>query len=265
MARRDPKRGLPLPFHHLLLLAVLWALLPSPAFAKPEDFRDFVLWSLPPGGQNVPVVILIEGNGGTRPNTRSPWVDWFNARGVAVAQVRSAASRGRQDWSGTGCGLQYSADARDVIDLARTDQPRIDTSRFALMGFSRGGTEVLNSAKSFRGTAAQPTVVFSFYPGCEGWCSTDYAKDGATAVHILYGDKDDWGQYRDSYGQCRRLAGGRIVFHNIPGAHHGFDNRSSGTFRASNQVFRYEPNAQALEMARAIVWQALAPAWGLPN
>ena len=224
------------------LFAVLWSLLgtllPSSAFAKPEDFRDFVLWSLPPGGQKVPVVILIEGNGGTRPNARSPWVDWFNARGVAVAQVRSAASRNRQDWSGTSCGLQYSGDARDVIDLARTDQPRIDTSRFAVMGFSRGGTEALNSAKSFR---------------------------GATAVHILYGDIDEWGKYRDTYGQCRRLAGGRIVFHNIPSAHHGFDNRSSGTFRTSNQSFRYEPNAQALEMARAIVWQTLAPAWGLPN
>ena len=252
-----------------LLLAVLWslpgALLPSSAFAKPDDFRDFVIWSLPPGNQKVPVVILIEGTGGTRPNARSTWVDWFNARGVAVAQVRSAAARSRQDWSGTSCGLQYSGDGRDVIDLARAEQPRIDTSRFALMGLSRGGTEVLNSAKSFRGAAAQPAAVFALYPGCDGWCATDYARDGATPVHILYGDVDEWGKHRDSYGQCRRLAGGRIVFHNIPGAHHGFDGRSSGTFRASNQVFRYEPNVQALETARAIVWQVLASAWGLPN
>ncbi len=250
-------------FLRVLLLAVAWALLPAQAFAKPEDFRDFVLWSLPPGTQKVPLVILIEGTGGTRANARSTWVDWLTARGVAVAQVRSAAARSRQDWSGTGCGLQYSGDVRDVLDLARTDQPRIDTTRFAAMGFSRGGTEVLNSAKSFRG-ATLPTAVFAFYPGCEGWCSTDYAKDGPTSVQIFYGDLDDWGKYRDSYGQCRRLAGGRIVFHNIPGAHHGFDGRSSGTFRASNQVFRYEPNAQALETARAIVWQTLGPAWGLP-
>jgi len=217
----------------LLLLTVAWALLPAPAFAKPEDFRDFVLWSLPPGSQKVPLVILIEGSGGTRPNARSTWVDWLTARGVAVAQVRSAASRNRQDWSGVGCSLQYNGDARDVLDLARLDQPRVDTTRFALMGFSRGGTEVLNSAKSFRG-AAQPAAVFAFYPGCDGWCSTDYSKDGSTSVQILYGDLDEWGKHRDSYGQCRRLAGGKIVFHNIPGAHHGFDGRSSGTFRASN-------------------------------
>lgn len=254
-----------MPFLRILLLGILWAFLPSSAFAKPEDFRDFVLWSLPPGNQKVPVVILIEGTGGTRPNARGTWVDWFNARGIAVAQVRSAAARGRQDWSGTSCSLQYSGDGRDVIDLARTEQPRIDTNRFALMGLSRGGTEVLNSAKSFRGAAAQPAAVFALYPGCEGWCSTDYAKDGVTAVDILYGDLDEWGKLRDSYGQCRRLAGGRIVFHNIPGAHHGFDGRSTGTFRASNQVFRYEPNPQALELARAIVWRTLAPAWGLSN
>ncbi|MBX9947178.1 MAG: dienelactone hydrolase family protein [Reyranella sp.] len=247
----------------LLLLALLLGHLALPAFAKPEDFRNFVIWSLPPGDQRVPVVILIEGNGGTGANARSPWVEWFTSRGVAVAQVRSAAQRGRQNWSGTGCGLQYRGDARDVLDLARLDQPRIDTTRFAVMGFSRGGTEVLNSARSFQGAAAGPTAVFAFYPGCEGWCQTDYAKDGPTAVHILYGDKDDWGQYRDSYGQCRRLAGGRIVFHTLPGAHHGFDGRSSGSFNAAGQVFRYEPNAQAVEQARAIVWQALAPAWNL--
>lgn len=248
----------------LALLVIASTLLPAAAFAKPEDFREFVLWSLPPGNQKAPLVILIEGNGGTRPNARSTWTDWLTARGVAVAQVRSAAARNRQDWSGTGCSLQYSGDARDVLDLARTEQPRIDTTRFAVMGFSRGGTEVLNSAKSFSGAPAQPTAVFAFYPGCEGWCSTDYARTGPTSVQILYGDVDDWGKHRDSYGQCRRLAGGKIVFHNIPGAHHGFDGRSSGTFRASSQVFRYEPNAEALERARAIVWQTLGPAWGLP-
>jgi dienelactone hydrolase len=207
---------------------------------------------------------LIEGTGGTRPNARSPWTDWFTARGVAVAQVRSAASRGRQDWSGTSCVLQYNGDARSVVDLARLDQPRIDTARFALMGFSRGGTEVLNSAKSFQGADAQPAAVFAFYPGCDGWCPTDYDKDGATPVHILYGDADEWGKHRDSYGQCRRLSGGKIAFHNIPDAHHGFDGRSSGSFRAAGMSFRYEPNADALERARTIVWQTLAPAWNLP-
>jgi len=247
----------------ILLLSVILGCPASLAFAKPDDFRNFVLWYLPPGDQQVPVVILIEGTGGTAPNSRSPWVEWFNKRGVAVAQVRSAASRGRQNWSGTSCSLQYRGDSRDVIDLARLDQPRIDPTRFALMGFSRGGTEVLNSSQSFQGGHASPTAVFALYPGCEGWCQTDYSKGGPTAVHILYGDKDDWGKYRNSYGGCRRLAGGEIIFHNMPGAQHGFDGRSSGTFNVSGQSFRYEPNREAVEQARAIVWQALAPAWNL--
>lgn len=246
-------------------LATLCWLVATPVSAKPDDLRDFVIWSLPAGDQKVPLVILIEGTGGTRPNNRSVWAEWLNARGVAVAQVRSAATRGRNDWSGTSCGLQYSGDARDALDLARITQPRVDTTRFAVMGFSRGGTEVLNSAKSFNGAPAAPTAVFAFYPGCEGWCSTDYSKNGPTAVNILYGDADDWGQYRDSYGQCRRLAGGKITFHSLPGAHHGFDNRYTGTFNVAGKVFRYQPNAEATETARAIVWQALAPPWGLPN
>ena len=242
----------------LLLLSAL-----ASAHARPEDFRAHVSWFLPPGSNPVPLVILIEGTGGFGPNTRHPWVGWFNARGIAVAQVRSAASRGRSNWSGTSCALQYRDDASDVVELARLDQSRIDLTRFAIMGLSRGGTEVLNSARSFRGSRIQPTAVFALYPGCEGWCQTDYPKDGPTGVYILYGDKDDWGQYRDSFSQCRRLAGGKIEFHSLPGAHHGFDGTSTGTFTAAGKTFRYEPNAAALEQARAIVWQALSPSWGL--
>jgi alpha-beta hydrolase superfamily lysophospholipase len=248
-----------------LLVALALCCASLGAAAKPEDFRQYVLWFYPPGIPKAPLAILIEGSGGTGANAKSPWVDWFRARGVAVAQVRSAASRGQRDWSGTGCGLVYNMDARDVLDLAKAEQPRIDTTRFVLMGFSRGGTEVLNSARSFRGAPAQPAAVFALYPGCDGWCQTDYAKDGATPVHILYGDADEWGKQRDSYGQCRKLAGGKIAFHPLPGAHHGFDGTSTGTFRAAGSTFRYEPNPAALEAARDIVGRQLAASWNLPN
>lgn len=248
----------------LLLLGILTVGAAAPLFAKPDDLKGYVLWFLPAGTQRVPLVIMLEGNGGTRQNARSPWVDWFNERGIAVAQVRSAAARNRSDWSGVGCGLQYRDDARDAIDLARVEQPRIDTTRFAIIGLSRGGSEALNSHRGFQGAAAQPSAVFAFYPGCEGWCRTDYPSTGPTAVHILYGDADQWGKLRDTYSYCRRLAGGSIMFHNVPGAHHGFDNRGSGSFTASGgQSFRYEPNPAGLEQARALMRQVLAPAWGL--
>ena len=248
-----------------VLLAVTLCCASFAASAKPEDFRQYVLWFYPPGVQTAPLVILIEGTGGTGVNAKSSWVDWFRAKGIAVAQVRSAAARGQRDWSGSGCSLIYNNDARDVLDLAHAEQPRIDTTRFAIMGFSRGGTEVLNSAKSFRGAPALPAAVFALYPGCDGWCQTDYAKNGPTPVHILYGDADEWGKQRDSFGQCRRLAGGKIAFHPLPGAHHGFDGTSTGTFRAAGSVFRYEPNAAALEIARGIVARQLGSAWNLPD
>lgn len=59
-------RGSAASLFHLLLLAAAWALLPFPAFAEPGGFRDFVLWSLPPGAHKVPLVMLVEGTGGTR-------------------------------------------------------------------------------------------------------------------------------------------------------------------------------------------------------
>lgn len=246
------------------LLSAALVALPVVVAAKPEDLRGFVLWFLPPGAQKVPVVILLEGTGGTAANARSGWASWLNERGIAVAQVRSAAARGQTDWSGANCGLRYRGDARDALELARIEQPRIDTTRFAVMGFSRGGSEALNTAASFQGMPAPPVAIFAFYPGCDGWCRTDYAAGRATQVHILYGDADQWGKRRDTYDYCRRLAGGSIVFHNIPGAHHGFDNRFSGTFTAGGQPYRYEPSAAGLEQARGVVRNVLAPAWGLP-
>ncbi len=253
----------------LLLLATL-AITGCPAGASPDDQRDHVLWFLPPidrqeGNRPVPLVVMLEGQGGTSLTQRSPWVSWFLDRGIAVAQMRSAALRGRHDWLAAGCTLGYAIDARDVLELARHEQPRIDTTRFALLGSGRGGTEALNSASYFgRDGLAMPAAVFAFAPGCAGWCPVDYAPDGQTDIHIFYGQDDPWGRHRDTLDRCRAQAGGRIATHIIPGAGHGFEGRSQDVQVIDGVTVRQQPNAIAAEIARSIVWQTLALAWTPP-
>lgn len=241
-----------------ILAGCLWI---GAARAAPEDFRDFVIWHLPPGDAPVPVVLMLEGSGGTRASSRSHWASFFNERGVAVAQIRSAAVRGKSNWFSDGCGLLYRTDAGEVLELARREQPRIDASRYAILGLSRGGTEALNTRRSFEKAANPPAAVFSFYPGCTGYCPTDFAADGPTEVHIFYGEADEWGQFQGSYARCRSLAKGSIRFHGFPGAHHGFDSAATGSFGASGRSFRYEPHPEANEKARAIIDEVLARVW----
>jgi dienelactone hydrolase len=218
----------------------------------------------PPGAAKVPVVLLLEGNGGS---SRVPehWSEFFNKRGIAVAQIHSARARGRANWGGIGCGLQYNTDARAALEILK-ERPEIDVTRFAIMGFSRGGTEALNSGSAFANDAVLPAAIFSFYPGCSGFCATDWPRRSqAVPVTIFYGGADMWGTQDGNRGSCRRQAGGSVAYHEFPGAHHGFDAPWQGSFGAGGGVFRFEPHPAARAAADAIVLDVLAKAWGTPK
>jgi dienelactone hydrolase len=220
--------------------------------------------AVPPGAVKAPVVLLLEGNGGS---TRVPehWSDFFTRRGIAVAQIHSARARGRANWAGTACGLQYNTDARAALEVLR-DRPEIDVTRFAIMGFSRGGTEALNSGSAFAADAVLPAAVFSFYPGCSGFCATDWPRrSAAVPVTIFYGAADMWGTQDGNRGSCRRQAGGSVTYHEFPGAHHGFDAPWRGSFGAGGGVFRFEPDPAARAASDEIILDVLAKAWGTPK
>jgi dienelactone hydrolase len=220
--------------------------------------------ALPPGASKAPVVLMLEGTGGSNrvpPN----WAAFLNARGIAAVQIRSAAARGRTNWFGTGCELRYGGDVRAALAVL-ADWPEIDVSRFAIMGFSRGGTEAMGAGRTFAGAAQMPAAVFAFYPGCGGQCATDWPLAAAQVpVHIFYGAADMWGAYQGTRGACRAQARGTVAYHEYAGAHHGFDSPSQGTFEVAGSRFRYEPNQAALEAAQAVVAETLARQWGTPH
>jgi hypothetical protein len=235
-----------------------------PAGAGQDDLRTDILWFLPPGDGRVPVALLLEDSDGSPLPGRHPWTGWLLEQGIAVAQIRSAAVRGRGDWRRAGCGLRYAADARDALEEAGRNQPRIDTARFAILGAGRGGTEALNSASYFGPQAdpatAVPTAVFAFYPGCDGWCPVDYPADGPTRVHIFYGRQDPRGAHRGTADRCRAQAGGRIAFHALE-AGHGFDRAGADVSVIDTIILPSRPDPVATAIARAIVWETLALAW----
>ena len=216
---------------------------------------------IPEGDGKFPVVIFYQGTGGGNRRAEK-WASWFKTLGVASAIVDNARIRNRTT---NPSGSMYTEDAAIAWDLLKT-HPKIDTSRLALMGFSRGGQQALEAGPHFTGERAAPTFVFALYPG--GWgldrCWSAHRKP--TQVHIFFGDLDDVGRDEGYSLACQRLAGGRdpVEFHELKGATHGYDDLFSYTFTyGMGRIARVEPNPDAVERTKSIIAKAIRAGWGL--
>ena len=244
----------------LAIAAFLFALsFGATANWEPAELEKNVSVLIPEHGEVFPLMIITQGTGeiGRRERT---WAQWFTSQGVAVALINSAGLRGRKDLSGLDSFFDYSSDAQEVVNWLGTN-PKIDTSRIGIIGFSRGGTMALMSGQRFCDPQKIPSFVFAFYPGAQGNCPNTYGS--ATAVHIFYGDVDEWGQHQGLQKACRTMAENakNAIYHELQGAHHGFDQPGSSTFRAERTNFKKEFNGDALDESRSIILKALRGKW----
>lgn len=215
---------------------------------------------IPEGAGKFPVVIFYQGTGGGNRRAEK-WASWLRTIGVASAIVDNAGIRNRTT---NPSGSMYVEDAAIAWDLLRA-HPRIDTNRFALMGFSRGGQQALEAGPYFAAERAAPTFVFALYPGGWGPDTCRSTHRGPTRVHIFFGDLDDVARYEGYSLACLRLAGGRdpVEFHELKGATHGYDDLHSYTFECcGRRTVRVEPNPDALERTRKIIGTAMRAGWG---
>jgi dienelactone hydrolase len=119
------------------------------------------------------------------------------------------------------------ADAYAALRLLATD-PRIDKSRIAVMGFSRGGVAALYSTlEPFRLAAAEGDLRFAahvaFYPSCG--ISYDSAHLDGSPVLMLVGGKDNYTPAAPciAYADALRSKGAHVTLKEYPDAWHGFD------------------------------------------
>ncbi len=190
---------------------------------------------LPKGeGEKFPAVILLHGSGGLG-STGSPIDEWsreLNQLGVAAFTVDSFAGRGiistLMDQTQLG-RLNMVADAyRGLEVLAK--HPRIDPTRIAVMGFSRGGQSALYSAMTRLYQAKGPSnglrfaAHIAFYPDCMTVYRNDTDVTGAP-IRILHGAADNY----DPIAPCRDYVGRLLAAKRdvklieFPDAQHVFD------------------------------------------
>jgi dienelactone hydrolase len=189
-----------------------------------------------PGNDRLPAVVLLHGSGGVSGYVMD-WEQYLNAMGVATFVLDGFTGRGivntNTDQSQLG-RLAMIEDVYRALDvLAR--HPRIDPSRIALMGFSRGGQDALYaSMKRFQrlyGTSGQEFAAYIvFYPDC----TTTYRDDEDVAdkpIRIFQGSADDYDPVAATRAYVKRLQakGKNVQLTEYAGAGHNFDNRALKT------------------------------------
>lgn len=182
---------------------------------------------LPAGTERVPAVVLSHSAGGVSEDRDLAWAERFTSIGIAVFIVDSFTLRGVKGFANQPSFATSVADVYAALRLLVT-HPRIDPTRVALMGFSRGGTVALTAAlEPVRRIGAPERERFAAHVALYPGCNTRFLAANITEAPMLMllGGADDQAPPEPCrrYGEWFRGMGAAIKVVVYPGAHHLFD------------------------------------------
>jgi len=186
---------------------------------------------LPPGEGRFPAVVLVHGSAGAGAGELQ-WSQELNKIGVATFLIDCLTGRGIAQTITNLLLLGHLAmivDAYRALDLL-SKHPRIDASRIAVMGFSKGGFVALySSMRRFQRAYSLATTEFAAYIPFYARCDTPYIDDEDVSdkpIRLFHGADDDYVPIDGcrQYVQRLRRAGKDVVLTEYPGARHAFDN-----------------------------------------
>jgi len=162
--------------------------------------------------------------------------DWFLERGIAVLFPESFTSRRFEEV----CTIKMQSRTIRQIDRVRDVmaahawlkmQPGVDAKKIVLLGWSHGGSTVLNTL-----THRAPLGEFdedvkfveaiAFYPGCSPFAKDSASNRISSPLTVLMGDADDWTPAAPCVTFVSRLKNNdqSATITLYPGAYHDFDN-----------------------------------------
>jgi dienelactone hydrolase len=187
------------------------------------------------GSGRLPTVVMIHGSGGMAPMIEF-WTTAFNEMGVSTFALDGFTGRGltnvNTDQALLG-RLNMILDAYRGLDIL-AKHPRVDPSRIALMGFSRGGQAALYaSLKRFHQTWNKSGIEFAAYIPLYPDCMTRYQSDTEITdrpIRIFHGTPDDYNPVAQckAYVYLLQNAGRDVKLTEYPNAQHAFDNPLAG-------------------------------------
>jgi dienelactone hydrolase len=182
------------------------------------------------GSGRLPVVVLMHGSGGMGANVDS-WARELNAMGVSTFALDGFTGRGLTQVSNDQAKLgrlNFILDIYRALEIL-AKHPRVDRTRIALMGFSRGGQAALYaSLQRFHRIWNKSGVGFAGYVAFYPDCATTFVSDTDVAgpIRIFGGTPDDYNPIALCKGYVERLraAGRDVELTEYPNAPHSFDN-----------------------------------------
>jgi len=200
--------------------------------------------TLPPGADQVPAVVLTHGCGGISIAQRA-WAGTLLRFGVATLIVDSFRGRGIREI----CTGKQSVNVASVLtDAFRAldylaAEPRVDSSRIAILGASYGGRTALWSANErirqrYSRGKARFAAHLAFYPANCYLTLADEAEVGAAPIRIFHGTADDWIPLAGckAYVERLRRAGRNVALLEYAGARHSFDLPGTGSVNSWPQA-----------------------------
>ena len=260
-AAQDAKASLParielIPFESLTL--------PDSAFlkgdksaAKPALLAAELHLAQGPGKR--PLVVLLHGSGALN-GGHELWAREFAEMGVSTLLVDAFTGRGIVSTSnnqGLLGRLNMILDTYRALEKIK-DHPRVDTSRVALIGFSRGGQATLYASlerfhKMWNESGVDFAAYFPFYADCMTTFVDDTKVKPAT-IRLHHGDIDDYNPAPQCKAYVARLkaAGANVEMTTYKDAAHSFDGPlgsptptvSEGSMTVRNCVLKEEPLGQ---------------------
>jgi dienelactone hydrolase len=210
---------------------------------------------LPAGAGKVPAIVLTHSAGGVSKDRDLVWADRFIANGMATFVVDSFGPRDVKGFANQPSSFASVADVFAALRLLGT-HPRIDATRIALMGFSRGGTVALAAAlEPVRRIGAPGDARFAAHVALYPGCNTRYVAaeiTGAPILMLLAGADDQappdpcrrWGAWFQAKGKPIKVV-------EYPGAYHLFDGTEpvhpvAEAVTAASCDLEYDTDARAL-------------------
>src|SRR5262249_24940953 len=177
----------------------------------------------------VPVVVLLHGSGGLNAGNEL-WAKHFNEIGVASFLLDSFSERGLTSTSTNQAllgRLNMILDAYRAFDVL-AEHPRIDATKIAVMGFSRGGQSALYSSMKRFQQLWNPRAVFALHIPLYASCTTTFIGDTDVTAPIrqFHGASDDYVTVAPCrpYFERLRAAGRDAQLVEYPNAQHTYDN-----------------------------------------
>jgi dienelactone hydrolase len=178
------------------------------AYGKPATIAGAL--RIAQGSGRLPLVIFVPGSGGFAPNT-DVWDREFEEMGISTFAMDSFAGRGIVS---TVVDQSQLGRLNMILDVYRSlavlaAHPRVDPTRIAVMGWSRGAQAALySSLKRFQKTwnpgGIEPTAYIALYPPC----NMNFVGDTDVSEHpimMFHGTSDDYVPVAPCRGYFERL------------------------------------------------------------